>query len=201
MKRGRIQIESETRPSWSLTHVCTAVEKFWYSEVHIDIHSIALLIKMKFGRSPRSSAPDVARVSKFSFTRLRILLFIVNFIKWASACIVMGVASYFIHDFSRNEHTTYQEVIACTSVAFFLPTIPLAFHKRFTIQLIPLDYIYSHLWLTAFIFAAEDYNWMNCSTHSPSGVHSCTLKYVLESWSIIAVYVFQILFFSPLISR
>ncbi|KAK5214817.1 hypothetical protein LTR72_012068, partial [Exophiala xenobiotica] len=99
----------------------------------------------------------------------------------------MAIVSYFIHDYSRNEHTTYQEVIACTSIGFFLPTMPLAFYKRFTVHLIPLDYVYSHLWVTAFIFAAQDYNWKACSQNSPRGVHKCTLKFALESWCIIAV--------------
>ncbi|KIX95745.1 uncharacterized protein Z520_08453 [Fonsecaea multimorphosa CBS 102226] len=144
---------------------------------------------MKFRPSLRFSHADTAGVSRFSYTRLRILLFGVNFIKWSSACIVMAIVSYFIHDYSRNEHTTYQEVIACTSIGFFLPTMPLAFDRRITVQLIPLDYIYSHLWVTAFIFAAEDYNWQDCAIHSPSGLRKCTLKYAMESWCIIAVYV------------
>ncbi|KAH0847547.1 hypothetical protein FOPE_00879 [Fonsecaea pedrosoi] len=131
---------------------------------------------MKFRRSLRLPRADNSGLSSTSFTRLRIVLFMVNFIKWASACIVMAIVSYFIHDYSRDLHTTYQEIIACTSIGFFLPTIPLAFHKRFTVQLIPLDYIYSHLWVTAFIFAAEDYNRHPCSAVSPPGVRKCSLK-------------------------
>ncbi|KIW86524.1 hypothetical protein Z517_01922 [Fonsecaea pedrosoi CBS 271.37] len=142
---------------------------------------------MKFRRSLRLPRADNSGLSNTSFTRLRIVLFMVNFIKWASACIVMAIVSYFIHDYSRDLHTTYQEIIACTCIGFFLPTIPLAFHKRFTVQLIPLDYIYSHLWVTAFIFAAEDYNRHPCSSVSPPGVRKCSLKYALESWCIIAV--------------
>lgn len=99
----------------------------------------------------------------------------------------MAIASYFIHDYGRNEHTTYQEIIACTSIGFFLPSLPLAFYKGSTIYFIALDYIYSHLWVTAFIFAAQDYNQKNCSKNSPLGVDDCTLKYALESWCIIAV--------------
>jgi hypothetical protein len=149
------------------------------------------LSSMAFRRSLRFSRSNASGVSNTSFTRLRLLLFVSNFIKWSSACIVMAIASYFIHDYPRNEHTTYQEVIACTSIGFFLFTMPLAFHKRFTVHLIPLDYVYSHLWVTAFIFAAQDYNRKACSQNSPPGVHKCTLKYALESWCIIAVYVWH----------
>ncbi|OQV09580.1 hypothetical protein CLAIMM_13686 [Cladophialophora immunda] len=142
---------------------------------------------MKFRSGIRFSHRDTAGDPRSSFTILRFLLFGANFIKWSSACIVMAIASYFIHDYTRGEHTTYQEVIACTSIGFFLPTMPLAFHRRLTIHLIPLDYIYSHLWVTAFIFAAEDYNWKDCHRNSPPGLRKCTLKYALESWCIIAV--------------
>lgn len=144
---------------------------------------------MRLYPSLRFSKHNPALGSNASFTRVRLLLFMVNFIKWSSACIVMGIVSYFIHDYSRNAHTTYQEVIACTSIAFFLPTMPLAFYRRFTVHLIPLDYIYSHLWVTAFIFAAQDYNSKDCSMASPVNLHKCALKYALESWCIIAVYV------------
>ena len=99
----------------------------------------------------------------------------------------MGIASYLIHDFSRSGFTTFQEIIACTSIGAFLPTIPLAFYEHTTIHLVPIDYIYSHLWMAAFIFAALDYNRNNCSTRSPARLHACELKYALESWCIIAV--------------
>ncbi|KEF52982.1 uncharacterized protein A1O9_10889 [Exophiala aquamarina CBS 119918] len=143
---------------------------------------------MRFRSGFRFSDPEAPKASSTtSFSRPRILLFLLNFIKWSSACIVMAIASDFIHNYKRDGHTTFQEIIACTSIGFFLPTMPLAFYRRFTVHLIVLDYIYSHLWVTAFIFAAEDYNKSSCSKHSPGGLHSCTLKYALESWCIIAV--------------
>lgn len=142
---------------------------------------------MRFWGNLRLRRDYAADQKRASFTRLRCLLFVVNFMKWASACIVMAIASYFIHDFPRDGSTTFQEIIACTSIGFFLPTMPLAFYRHVTFQLIPIDYIYSHLWVTAFIFAALDYNKHECSTHSPARLHSCRLKYALESWCIIAV--------------
>jgi hypothetical protein len=43
--------------------------------------------------------------------RLRALLFISRFFQWASAVIVMGLASYFIAKYPRHEHIIYEEVI------------------------------------------------------------------------------------------
>jgi hypothetical protein len=48
-------------------------------------------------------------------------------------------------------------------------------------------------WLTAFIFAAQDYNWHNCSGSSPAGV-SCSTKKANEA--VIFVTFFFTLFLS-----
>jgi hypothetical protein len=42
---------------------------------------------------------------------LRTALFITRFLQWASAVIVMSLASYFIARYGRNEHIIYEEVI------------------------------------------------------------------------------------------
>jgi lipopolysaccharide export LptBFGC system permease protein LptF len=42
---------------------------------------------------------------------LRAALFVTRFLQWASAVIVMSIASYFIARYPRNEHIIYEEVI------------------------------------------------------------------------------------------
>lgn len=42
---------------------------------------------------------------------LRTALFVTRFLQWASAVIVMSIASYFIARYARNEHIIYEEVI------------------------------------------------------------------------------------------
>lgn len=53
-----------------------------------------------------------------------------------------------------------------------------------------------HSWLTAFIFAAQDYNQHSCYFNAPPGV-SCSRKKANESFIFLALYVW--LFFPPTI--
>jgi len=108
--------------------------------------------------------------------------------QWASAVIVMGIASNFIHKFSTGEHIIYDEVIATTAVAFFLPPLITALHKRFHWHWIPLDLIYSYLWLTAVVFESQDYNYLSCSATDPSDETSCSQKYALEAFTFLAFF-------------
>lgn len=36
-----------------------------------------------------------------------------RFMQWSSAVIVMGITSYFMHNWPKGQHTIYQEVIVC----------------------------------------------------------------------------------------
>jgi hypothetical protein len=48
---------------------------------------------------------------------LRPVLFFFRFMQWASAVIVMGIASYYIHQYNpEGEHIIYAEVIVSLSV-------------------------------------------------------------------------------------
>jgi len=114
---------------------------------------------------------------------IRPLLFCVRFIQWVSALIVMGIVSWFINKYEVGEHLKYEEVIACTSVVFFFPGMVFAFVKTVTWQLIPLDLIFSYLWLTAFIFAAQDYSW-----HAQSNIPDASYKYSVEAFAFLAFF-------------
>jgi len=119
---------------------------------------------------------------------LRALLFVTRFLQWASAVIVMGIASYYIAKYTRNEHIIYYEVIACTTVAFFLIPLFLSFVKRVTWHFISLDLIYSYLWLTAVVFTAQDYNYNDCAAGPPSQETSCSRKYALEAFTFLTFF-------------
>jgi hypothetical protein len=73
----------------------------------------------------------------------------------------------------------------------YLPALILPFVGRYKGYLAPLAWIFSYLWLTAFIFAAQDYNWHNCALNSPGGVGKCGLKKTLEAFAFLALYVLQ----------
>lgn len=41
----------------------------------------------------------------------RPLTFLTRFMQWSSAAIVVGITSYFIHNYPKGQHIIYQEVI------------------------------------------------------------------------------------------
>lgn len=61
--------------------------------------------------------------------------------------------------------------------------------KSYKGYLAPLAWIFSYLWLTAFIFAAQDYNHHNCAMRSPGFFGRCGLKKTLEAFAFLALYV------------
>jgi hypothetical protein len=77
---------------------------------------------------------------------LRPVLFFFRFMQWASAVIVMGIASSYIHKYNpEGEHIIYAEVIATTATAFYLFALAALFIKSITWHTLPLDLIYSYL--------------------------------------------------------
>ncbi|KAJ5288433.1 hypothetical protein N7508_011208 [Penicillium antarcticum] len=121
-----------------------------------------------------------------STTVSRPMVFVVRFMQWASAVIVMGITSYFIHNWPKGEHIIYQEVISTISVAFFLPGFVSPFMPNLLSKyVLGVDVVFSYLWLTAFIFAAQDYNWRNCAVNAPVGA-KCAIKKANESFIFLA---------------
>ncbi|KAJ5550264.1 hypothetical protein N7535_001797 [Penicillium sp. DV-2018c] len=122
----------------------------------------------------------------FSTTHARPLQLATRTLQWMSAVIVMGLTSFFIHRGHRGTHIIFQEVIAVLSVLFFLPAfispfLPTAL-SRFVLA---IDVIFSYLWLTAFIFAAQDYSTDRCYFAQPVGVR-CRFKRANEAFIFVA---------------
>jgi len=107
---------------------------------------------------------------------------------FASSIIVLGIAAYFIHKYSHNTHLVYWISLAAVDAFLYLPALFLPFVKSYKGYLAPLAWILSYLWLTAFIFAAQDYNYGNCVANSPSFVNKCSLKKTLEAFAFIAFF-------------
>ncbi|KAL4787153.1 membrane-associating domain-containing protein [Aspergillus varians] len=113
-------------------------------------------------------------------------LLLARALQWASAVIVMGITSYFIRTGPRGQHIIYQEVIAVISVVAFLPAFVSPFMPNILSRFVILiDVVFSYLWLTSFIFAAQDYNWRNCFLHAPPGMR-CGIKKANESFIFLA---------------
>ncbi|RDW67319.1 uncharacterized protein DSM5745_09185 [Aspergillus mulundensis] len=126
----------------------------------------------------------------------RPVMLLVRALQWASAVIVMGITSYFISKGPRGQHIIYQEVIAVASVVFFLPAFLSPFMPNMLSRFVfGIDVIFSYLWLTAFIFAAQDYNWHNCFLNAPPG-RGCSRKKANETFIFLA---FILTFFGMLL--
>ncbi|KAL3481433.1 membrane-associating domain-containing protein [Aspergillus californicus] len=121
-----------------------------------------------------------------SQTLTRPVILVARALQWISAVIVMGITSYFISKGPRGQHIIYQEVIAVTSVVFFLPAFLSPFMPRILSRFVFfIDVIFSYLWLTAFIFAAQDYNWHNCYFNAPPFM-ACKRKRANEAFIFLA---------------
>ena len=93
---------------------------------------------------------------------LRVSLLLLRVLQWASAVIVMGIASYFIAQYSGVGLVIYHEVIvrpsiatkatitnipqAVLSVAFFLPGLISPFMPKFGFVSLAIDMIFSYLY-------------------------------------------------------
>ncbi|PLB44902.1 hypothetical protein P170DRAFT_367107 [Aspergillus steynii IBT 23096] len=106
--------------------------------------------------------------------------------QWTSAVIVMGITSYFINKGPRGQHLIFTEVISTLSVVFFLPAFVSPFMPTALGKFVLLiDVVFSYLWLTSFIFAAQDYNESNCYWNSPAR-ESCSKKKANEAFIFLA---------------
>ncbi|KAJ6115414.1 hypothetical protein N7486_001192 [Penicillium sp. IBT 16267x] len=123
---------------------------------------------------------------RFSTTVARPLQLVLRTLQWCSAVIVLGLTSRFVNQGPRGQHIIYQEVIAALSVVCFIPAFFSPFRPSSLSKIVILiDVVFSYLWLTAFIFAAQDYNWHSCYFNSPPGV-SCPRKKANEAFSFLA---------------
>lgn len=100
----------------------------------------------------------------------------------------MSIAAYFIAHFSRDQHLIYWISVAAIDTFLYLPSLFLPAVKSYKGYLAPLAWIFSYLWLTAFIFAAQDYNWHRCSANSPGNTNKCGLKKTLEAFAFLAFF-------------
>ncbi|KAJ5910640.1 hypothetical protein N7504_005283 [Penicillium tannophilum] len=123
---------------------------------------------------------------RFSTSVARPLQLALRAMQWCSAVIVLGLTSWFISQGPRGQHIIYQEVIAAFSVVCFIPAFISPFRPSILSKTVILvDVVFSYLWLTAFIFAAEDYNWHSCYFNSPPGI-SCGYKRANEAFIFLA---------------
>jgi len=110
-----------------------------------------------------------------------------HWLHWISSIIVMSIAAYFIARYSHNTHLVYWVTIASIDAFLYLPALFLPAISAYKGYMAPLAWMFSYLWLTAFIFASQDYKFGSCAV-SPSGVNQCGIKKTLEAFAFIAFF-------------
>ncbi|CAO2658043.1 Nn.00g073030.m01.CDS01 [Neocucurbitaria sp. VM-36] len=120
----------------------------------------------------------------------RPLLLAIHLLHWISSIIVMSIAAYFISKYKsrRNTHLIYWVSIAAIDAILYLPAMVLPVMKSYKGYLAPLAWIFSYLWLTAFIFATQDYSGGRCPYNSPTFVTECSIKKTLAAFAFIAFF-------------
>jgi len=108
-------------------------------------------------------------------------------VHWISSIIVLGISAYFIAKFTHNTHLVYWVTVAAIDAIIYIPALALPAVKSYKGYLAPAAWIFSYLWLTAFIFAAQDYS-SGHYAHSPASVGKRGLKRTLEAFAFIAFF-------------
>jgi len=117
----------------------------------------------------------------------RAIVSVSHFMAWASSAIVVGISGYYIAHAPHTYRLIYYIVISALMLAFWLPSYVLPLMGSYRAWYLPLNFIWSYLWLAAFVFAAQDYNRGNCFRNSPDG-YGCNLKYALEAFIFLAFF-------------
>jgi len=139
--------------------------------------------------APGNTVNDYGAPSTHSSKILRPLILANHALHWISSIIVMSIAAYFIAHYRHNTHLRYWISVAAIDAFLYLPALALPLIKSYKGYLAPLAWVFSYLWLTAFIFAAQDYNFDNCALNSPGPfVNKCSLKKTLEAFAFIAFF-------------
>ncbi|KAL1603974.1 hypothetical protein SLS60_005566 [Paraconiothyrium brasiliense] len=137
--------------------------------------------------------PGPARTTR----TLRPLLLANHALHFASSVIVLGISGYFIHKFTSNTHLRYWIGVAAVDTFFYLPSLFLPLVKSYKGYLAPLALILSYLWLIAFVFASQDYDYNGGQFYnSPAGVNKGALKKTLEAFAFIAFFTSLVGFFA-----
>ncbi|KAF2276390.1 uncharacterized protein EI97DRAFT_458326 [Westerdykella ornata] len=111
-----------------------------------------------------------------------------HFLHWSSSVIVMSISAYFVAKFSHNTHLIYWLTIAAIDTLLYLPALFLPAMRSYKGYFAPAAWVFSYLWLTAYIFAAQDYNFGRCAYLSPAFVNKCSMKQTIQAFTFIAFF-------------
>ncbi|KAF2267448.1 hypothetical protein CC78DRAFT_541688 [Lojkania enalia] len=116
--------------------------------------------------------------------------FILSFahcLTWISSAIVVGITGYFLNNYDHDQHLIFEMVISALVLGFWLPSFIVPFMTSYKQWYLPLNFIFSYLWLTGFIFSAQDYNESDCDFNAPFYGH-CSLKLTNEAFLFLGFF-------------
>lgn len=88
----------------------------------------------------------------------------------------------------KGYRVIYTLVIAVLTVAFYIPALFLVWVKRNRGYLLPLDMIFSFLWLVAFVFFAQHNRDIGCHWFIWSASSGCARKNTAEAFTFLAFF-------------
>ncbi|KAK9443368.1 hypothetical protein VB005_02647 [Metarhizium brunneum] len=119
---------------------------------------------------------------------LHVLVKASHFMVFASATIVTGILGWFLHRTSaQNTHVIFQETVAAVTVPAYLGHLVFAQVDSYYEQSLMVGLAFSYLWLTSFIFAAQDWTGGRCASAFPRG-SSCSQKKAVVAFDFLAFF-------------
>ncbi|KAF2821639.1 hypothetical protein CC86DRAFT_358589 [Ophiobolus disseminans] len=110
-----------------------------------------------------------------------------NAMAWISSIIVVGITGYFLKKYPHDQHLIFEMCISAIVLGLWLPSFVLPVLSAYKFYYALPNFIFTYLWLTAFIFSAQDYNQSQCELNAPFG-GSCNLKLTSEAFIFLAFF-------------
>ncbi|QDS72909.1 hypothetical protein FKW77_007845 [Venturia effusa] len=126
--------------------------------------------------------------STFASKNLRALLFAILALQWSSGAIVLGICVHFMANFQQTKHMKYHTIISSFNTWMYGFGQCFSMIKRYKGYGVFIHLGFSYLWLTSFIFSAQDYNFGSCADTEPPEAGQCNLKYTLEAFAFVAFF-------------
>ncbi|KAJ5637681.1 hypothetical protein N7490_007560 [Penicillium lividum] len=121
---------------------------------------------------------------------LGMVSYVTRFLQIFSAIIVLGITAWAVRG-TKTLTVIYSLTIATVTIVAAILSLTIGgLLRRKTSHIFVIlttDAILSYLWLTSFIFLAQDFNRHNCRTDRWNGEIVCSRQYAAEAFSFIAL--------------
>ncbi|KAH1696102.1 hypothetical protein KXX25_000703 [Aspergillus fumigatus] len=119
---------------------------------------------------------------------LRPFLLVARLFAWISAVIVMGITAWAVTKRDGYRVIYPLVIVGRSNNRVFIPAMIVSAMKRNRGYMLPLDIVFSYLWLAAFIFLAQHIGQENCRWFFFGVSSACTRKRTAEAFSFLAFF-------------